>query len=188
MPLIASDVKLTNKLNPQLNAYADSAQNSLQASLGRRKANSQRGQLATGRVQGEYMGQELGRAANSASLGINDKLMALLGDTSYKDAVAEQEHQQQMALAKEIGERAKMNTGQEIAAVLQGNFGALGGQGMGIYDALKKQKSLKTQASGNPRLSAFNTGTSDSLYSRYNQPSYDSFTYEEPYDYKSNWR
>ena len=122
MALFAGDVKLGKPLNQALAPIATRSQGRLQDVIGRVSARNRSGQVASGRPRGEYADFALGQAGDIASRGIDDSLLGVLGNTSYKDTLSQRDHLQQVALAKMLGSMAKPSSLQEIV----GGVGMLG--------------------------------------------------------------
>lgn len=138
MAFMAGDVKLIEGLKQPLGGYATAAKGSLQDALGRISSRSKQSQEASGRVTGEYTGQQLGQAGMMGERGIDDALGGVLGDASYTDALNQKKFEQDMMLAKRVG---ALNRPSTIMQVIQGLGGAVdtGFQAKGLYDALNKQ-------------------------------------------------
>lgn len=127
--LTADIVKLTQDLNDPFRKYSQQGQSALAASLGKLRGQFAQGQQATGRANIGSMGYfnpMTAQAQNMATRGINDKLYGVLGNTSYKDQLAEREHQQQLALARRYGDMMRPSKTQEMMGYLGQGLGTLG--------------------------------------------------------------
>lgn len=114
--LTADTVKLTQDLNDPFRKYSQQGQSALAASLGKIRGQFAQGQQATGRAQigsMDYFNPQTTQAQNMAVRGVNDKLYGVLGNTSYKDQLAERNHQQALALARRYGDMMKPSGTQE---------------------------------------------------------------------------
>ena len=146
----AGDVKLLDNydLKSSLKKTNKGVQDRLQEALGRigsRQAISS-GAYA-GRVRGEYAPQELQRAGQQESAGIEDQLTRLLSEGSYDEAVKQNEHEKDLALAREIGNLNKGSSAQELLAAL-GEAGQLGGTAYGMYRNRQRDTSITPNANG----------------------------------------
>lgn len=112
--LFSGDVKLNKSLLDPINKIGQKSRASLEGALGRVQGRNRAGQEASGRTQGEYTGQELGRASTMANRGVEDTLAGALGGASYDELMAEQEHQRNLALANEIGKSSKPGLLEEV--------------------------------------------------------------------------
>lgn len=135
--MTAENTKLLDPLKGTYAGYNQAGQNSLADALGTLTNQAKTSQLASGRVQGQYIPQALGRANTMASQGITNSLGGALGDASLKDAQSQQEFERQMALAREIGSINSPNTLQEIIGGLSGAAGTIG-SGASLYQALNR--------------------------------------------------
>lgn len=165
-PMTADKVKLLDPLKGQLGGYAKSGQNSLSDALGTLNNQATTSAQASGRVMGDYQGQALGRANTMASRGINDSVAGLLGGASLKDAQSQQEFEQKMALAREIGAMNSPTMLQEIIGGISGGAN-VAGQGASLYQALGNRGGGGGSSSGSlpPNLSLYDPYSSG--YSRY---------------------
>ena len=153
--LDSSSVKLIEDLKGPLRKTNQKSQDRLQEALGRvggRQATSA-GAYA-GRVRGEYAPQELQRAGQQESTDIEDQLTQLLATGSYDELIKQNEHEQNLALAREIGNLNKGSSTQELLAAL-GAAGQLGGTAYGMYRNRQKDTSITPNANGSlsPNLS-----------------------------------
>lgn len=137
MAFMAGDVKLIEGLKQPLGGYATAAKGSLQDALGRISSRSKQSQEASGRVTGEYTGQQLDQAGVMGERGIEDALGGVIGNASYTDALNQKKFEQDMMLAKRIG---SLNRPSTLTQVIQGLGGAVdtGVQAKGLYDALNR--------------------------------------------------
>lgn len=136
--LTADTVRLTQDLNDPFRKYSQAGQSALAASLGKLRGQFSQGQQATGRAQIGSMGYfdpQTTQAQNMAVRGVNDKLYGVLGNTSYKDQLAERNHQQQLALARRYGDMMKPSATQEALGYL--------GQGLGLAGSLYANGAFK---------------------------------------------
>lgn len=138
-PLMASDVQLEAPLKAPLQGIQKTAQGNLADALGTISGNAAASADASGRIRGDYTGQALGRANTAASSGIDDTLAAILGETSLKHKQSDLGYQDNIALAKYIGELNKPTALEEILAGL-GGAADTAGQGAALYQALGKNK------------------------------------------------
>lgn len=153
----AGDVKLMDNydLKSSLKKTNKGVQDRLQEALGRiggRQATSA-GAYA-GRVRGEYAPQELQRAGQEESTNIEDQLTQLLATGSYDELIKQNEHEQNLALANEVGRLNKGSSMQELMAAL-GAAGQLGGAAYGMYRNRPRDTSRIPNADGSlsPNLS-----------------------------------
>lgn len=112
--MTGGNVKLSEQLRDPIAGIASKRKASLESTLGRVQARSRAGQEATGRPMGEYTAQELGRAGDLSSRGVEDTLLGVIGGSSYKDVINQQEHERKMDLARRIGRAYNPKMGQEI--------------------------------------------------------------------------
>ncbi|MCI0562723.1 MAG: hypothetical protein MN733_29940 [Nitrososphaera sp.] len=138
MPLVAGGVKLLRDLKDPLTGISAKRRGSLESELGRLTGRARAGQIATGRPQGEFIGQELGRAGDLGSRRIDDALLGILGEGSLRDFRSEQDFQRNAALAEEIGAALAPSLLQQITSGL-GGLGQAGLQGAGLFQALRRR-------------------------------------------------
>jgi hypothetical protein len=138
MALFAGDIKLNDKLRDPLAAINKSSQDKLTAALGTIGTRQKTSNMASGRVMGEYAPAELARAGTQASTSIEDQLLGALGGTSYSEHLKEQEHQRDLALAKEIGSLNAPSTLQQVLGGL-GGVANVAGQFGSLYKGLSKR-------------------------------------------------
>jgi hypothetical protein len=118
MALFAGNVKLSSDLSKSLNPIRKKSRANLSEALGEMGTRAESGRQATGRIQGSYAQDELAAAGDMAGRRIDDTVGNVLGTASLQDFQNAQEHERQMALAKEIGDMFKPNRVQEIARFL----------------------------------------------------------------------
>lgn len=152
--MTAGDVKLADPLKELTSGYGKTAQGGLSDALGRITNQAKKSQIASGRVQGDYMGQALGRSNSLASQKINNTLGGVLGGVSLKDLQSQQEFERQMALAQEIGDLNSPSTLQEVLGGLGGGAD-LALQGKGLYDALGRGKGGGSYRGASPSLDVY---------------------------------
>lgn len=149
-PIGASDVGLLEELRNPLAEINKKRQAGLQGSLGRLGTRETASSRASGRVSGEYIPQELEIAGKRASRGIEDTLGGALGGASYDELLKQKEHEQNLALANEIGALSAPTLLEQILGGLSGG-GKAGAQFYGLYNALGTQpKRRNTQFSSAP--------------------------------------
>lgn len=131
--LDAGGVRLIDDLRMPLKRTNQKSQDLLRQALGRIGGR----QNASGAPRGEYFGQELQRAGNTASLGIEDDLLGALAGGSYEEAMQQKEHEASLALAQEIGDLSAPSTLEQVLAGLGGGARA-GGQFSQLYRRFRK--------------------------------------------------
>lgn len=136
--LAGGDVKLLDPLKAPLSGINKKAQGSLQEALGKIGDRQTQSARASGRVRGEYAPAELGRAGTMASSSIEDALSGALGNASYDEVRKQKEHEQNLALAREIGDLTAPSVIQQILSGLGGGANAAGA-GKALYDSLGRQ-------------------------------------------------
>lgn len=177
-PTTAADIKLADPLKAPLGSINTKGQGSLQSALGRIQTNATASNKASGRPTGQYQGQVTGQANTAASQGIENSLAGVLGNASLKDAKNEQEYQENLKLAKEIGAINAPSLIQEIFSSI-GKGANTAGEFKGLYDALGNKNKGYSSSSGEN-----NYGLAKNPYGRNPFADYDYPTY----DYDANWR
>ena len=145
----AGDVKLLEDygVRSSLKKANKGSQDLLEQALQRIGDRQTASSKASGRVRGQYAQQELGLAGDRASLGIEDQLAGLLAGGSYDELNKQKEHEQNLALAEEVGRLNKGGSTQELLAAL-GAAGQLGGTAYGIYNGRQRDTSRVPNANG----------------------------------------
>lgn len=136
--LAGNDVKLLDPLKAPLSGINKKAQGSLQEALGKIGERQTESARASGRIRGEYAPAELGRAGTMASSSIEDALAGALGNASYDEIRKQKEHEQNLALAREIGDLTAPSVLQQVLSGLGGAASAAGA-GKALYDSLGRQ-------------------------------------------------
>lgn len=136
--MTGSDVKLLDPLKDPLSKINKKSQSSLQDALNQIGARQTASANASGRVQGQYAPAELARAGNQASLGIEDALAGAYGGASYDELKKQQEHEQNLALAREIGDLTAPSVLEQVLSGLGGGV-RTGGQAYALYNQLGNQ-------------------------------------------------
>jgi hypothetical protein len=137
--LTAGDVKLIGPLKESLRGYSTAGKGSLADALGRISTQNNTSAIASGRPQGQYIGQSLNQANVLAGRGIDDSLANSLGAASLSEKKAQNEHADNLALARMIGEQNSPNDLMEALGAL-GNAAESGAQLYGAYKGMPKSQ------------------------------------------------
>lgn len=138
-PITASDISLLSELKAPISAINKKRQSSLTSRVGGVSDEARASMAGRGVAQSDYIPQEIGRASAMESRGIEDALLGALGGASYDEAKKQREHEQNLALAEEIGALSAPTLLQEILGGLGGGA-KTGFQFSQLYDALNKNK------------------------------------------------
>lgn len=135
----AGDVALLDPLKDPLAAIKRKRQSALDAELGKISSQATESMRGRGVSRSDYIPQEISRAGGMASRGIEDTLLGALGGASYDELQKKQEHDRNLALAREIGSLSAPSLLEQILGGLGGAAGA-GAQFGSLFSALGKKK------------------------------------------------
>lgn len=166
-PMMATDVNLLDPLKGPLGDINKKGQSSLSNALASGQNQARTSQIATGRPEGQYIGETLGRANTMASRGIEDALGGVLGGASLQDLQAQKEFEANMALVNEIAAMNEPTLFQEVLSGIGGGANT-GLQFKSLYDALGRGRGGGGSGSSrslSPNLSVYDPYSSG--YGRY---------------------
>lgn len=139
MALFAGGIKTDPGLSASLGAIGNKQGNTIGNVYSRIRNRAATEATAPTMRPSPYLADRLGTAEDFSQKGLSGALEGVLGDTSYKDSLAERDYQQNIGLAKRIGDLNKPSLMQEILGGLSGGAKA-GGGFASLYQALGQAK------------------------------------------------
>lgn len=134
MALFAGSVKSLPQLGDALGGIQKTQGNNLSKVFDRVRSRFQ----SEGNPKSDYFDQRMGVAQDFANRGLESSLEGVLGDASYKDALSERDHGQNMQLVQRIGALNKPSTLEEVLMGLSGAAG-VAGQFAPLYKSLSNR-------------------------------------------------